>query len=147
VSGRLNHSPAAVLRQALVDLGLGSDPGAGQEWPAFATKEPDAPENALTLYDTAGRDLGRTAPDQGRTEMPGVQVRVRAGRVADGWAKANALAVALDRVYWQTVVVDSTPYLLWHVARTTGVLSLGLDSPNTARRLFTVNALASITAL
>jgi hypothetical protein len=49
VSGRLNHSPAAVLRQALVDLGVASDPGTGQEWPAFATKEPDAPENALTL--------------------------------------------------------------------------------------------------
>jgi hypothetical protein len=147
VSGRLNHSPAAVLRQALVDLGLASEPGAGQEWPAFATKEPDSPDHTLTCYDTAGRDLGRTVPDQGRTEMPGVQVRVRAGSFAVGWAKANALALALDAVYRQTVVVESTPYLLRHVARTTGVLSLGLDSPNTARRLFTVNALASITAL
>jgi hypothetical protein len=147
VSGLLRHSPALVIRQALVDLGLSTDPEFGNDWPAFATKEPDRPDSVITCYDTAGRDLGRTVPDQGRTELHGVQVRVRSGAFAAGWAKANALALALDGLYRLTVVVDGTPYLVRHVARTTGVLSLGLDSPTTARRLFTVNALASITAL
>lgn len=144
MSGPLNHSPAYVLRQALVDLGLGTDPADNGDWPVIARKEPDEPDDVITIYNTAGRDLGRTAPDQRRIELYGTQVRVRASTPSGGNSKARAVANTLDALYLQTVLVDGTRYEIAHFARTTDVLDLGVDSPVTNRSVFVVNGLLSL---
>lgn len=147
MSGPLNHSPAYVLRQALVDLGLGTNPADNGDWPVVARKEPDEPDNVLTVYNTAGRDLGRTNPDQGRVELYGIQVRVRASTPDAGGPKARLVASTLDALYLQPVVVDGSRYQIAHFARTTDVLDLGVDSPVTNRSLFVVNGLVSLEML
>lgn len=144
MSGPLNHSPAYVLRQGLVDLGLGTNPADGAAWPVFARKEPDKPDEVVTVYNTAGRDLGRTAPDQERTELYGIQVRVRSGAPDVGDAKARAIALALDKVYRRQLLVDGVVYLVTHFQRTSGVLDAGTDAPTTSRSVFTVNGLLSL---
>lgn len=148
VSTPLPHSPADVLRTLLVQLGLGGDPAALPlpPWPVYVASEPGEPDQVLTCYDTAGRDLGRVMATGERVEMHGTQIRVRAGTHAEGWAKAHAVARALDEgVYDEPVTVGGVAYLVHSVSRTGTVFSAGRDAPASARRIFTVNVLVDLT--
>lgn len=145
----LTHSAGYILRQALVDLSLGSNPVDQEAWPVYHSKEPSEPDNVITISDTTARDLGRTSPDSERTELYGVQVRVRSADEEAGWAKVRALAVALDQLWGIPVVVDAGlasegSYTFRHFIRSSGPIPLGEENPSSSRRLFTVNGLVSI---
>jgi hypothetical protein len=146
VSSVLAHTPARVLAQVLIDLGLATNPEATTPgpWPVYAGKEPDEPDDALTVRTTAGRDLGRSGPDSTRVELYGVQVRVRSAVEQEGYLKAQAIALALDIVYRRAVAVGDSTYMLQHAARTGPPLPLGTDSPQTERWLCTLNFLLSL---
>jgi hypothetical protein len=146
VSGVLAHTPARVLAQVLIDLGLASNPEAATPgpWPVYAGKEPDEPDDAVTIYDTAGRDQGRVNPDSARLELYGVQVRVRSAVKQDGYVQSWVIAAALDAIYWWTVVVEAESYLLRNVVRAGPPAVLGTDSPQTERWLCTTNFLLSL---
>lgn len=140
MAGALAHSPADVLRRWLIGAGLGLDPPS-EPWPIFVGAEPAAPDNCVTVYDTLGRAGGFNMTDGERRESHGFQVRVRAAAYPTGYAKARAVAVALDKdTNFDTVAVGGINYLVHTVARTTDVIPLGQDQ--TSRRvLFTVNGL------
>ncbi len=141
----LLHSPANVLAQLLVDMGQGTAPEESDAWPVYTAKEPNLPDNCITCYDTSPREDGRVHTDGERQEHQGVQVRVRARTHPAGYAKIRALATALDQYVYQALVsLDGAEYLLWSVSRTGGILSLGVDSPNTRRVLFTLNAVLTV---
>lgn len=144
MSGPLNHPPCYVVRQLLEDLGVGASPAAAAPWPLFAAREPGDPDNVITVYDTAGRDLGRGMPDQGRSELYGIQVRVRGSDLPGASAKARQAALALDGVYERRVLAGGQAYTVRHFSRSGPPLSLGTDAPATARRLYTVNGLVSL---
>lgn len=151
MSGSLNHSPAHVIRDLLVTLGLGTDPDDGGSWPIFVSREPNTPDSVITLYDTASRMQGRRMVNGITVEHYGIQVRVRDAGPTGAWVKANALAVALD----QTIALDdvtvedtdgtgSSTYKVYTVSRVSGPLSLGKETPTSKRNLFTINAVAAI---
>src|SRR5262245_53276067 len=142
MSGALNHSPADALRKALVALGLAAEPPA-TTWPAYATVEPDLPDNAITVFDTAGRDRGRDMVANNRVIHHGIQVRVRSATHVVGYAKANAIAVALDSLYQRAVTIDLSTYLIHDVSRTGDVLALGKNLAD-RRSVFTINALLTV---
>lgn len=144
----LPHSPADVLRQLLVDLGLGSEPAALSLWPVYATSEPSSPDNCLTTYDTTGLTDARLMVTGEAPVHHGFQVRVRSADHQSGWAKANAVRTALaESVYQHTVHVGASAYLVHAVARIGDVLTLGSESPTSKRRLFTLNAVVTLQAL
>lgn len=145
MAGTLVHSPADILSRVLIALGHGVDPpGDATNWPVFVSQEPSTPDNVITLYDTEVRDLGRHMADGYREIMHGVQVRVRSYTYALGWAKINALAIALDSsVYQELVTIGVNSYNVHAVTRLSGPLSLGKE-PETARRLFTLNVLVTV---
>lgn len=147
--GLLLHSPADVVRQLLVDLGLGIDYADDRtDWALFASGEPDLPDNCITVYDTTGLDEGREMVSGERQEHHGLQIRVRSKTQAVGFAKARDISVALDEdVYQETVAVDGDSYLVWAVRRTGDPLFLGKDAPNSKRNLFTINATVSLRAV
>jgi hypothetical protein len=137
----LKHSPADVLRQALVDLGLATDPPSAT-WPASVDVEPDRPDNCITVYDTAARPDTRSAIDGRQSEHYGIQVRVRAGTYAEGWEKASTLYNALARTLSQQVVnLDGTPYLIECASHLGGVLPLRRARREDRRVLFVINFL------
>lgn len=68
-------SPAYEIARWLQTLGLGIWGGSG-DWSLHVAREPDAPANVVTLYDTAG--LAPLVRDGGEMRQPGLQVRVRA---------------------------------------------------------------------
>jgi len=147
--GPLAHSPADITRKAMVLLGLGTMPSQQEEWPIFTALEPASPDNCVTVYDTTGRQSGRTHNDGEVQEHHGIQVRVRAKTHNEGWNKARAIAHTLDTgVYQRSVLVEEygTPqaYLIHSFSRTSDVAALGRESPESDRRLFTVNYLVSV---
>jgi hypothetical protein len=130
----------------LINLGLGTTPpGAGYTWPVFVAGEPPTPDNVVTVYNTLGKDEGRSQVDGERQEHHGIQVRIRGATHDIGYRKARAIATALDRsVYQEGVDIDEFSYLVHCVSRTGDVLDLGSETPESKRQVFTINALVSL---
>jgi hypothetical protein len=153
VTGLLLDSPAEVVRQLLVDLNLGSTPPVPpaslvNDWPAYVGMEPSVPDNCLTVYDTTGRDFGRTMFDGVLITHYGIQLRVRALNHKTGWLKAHTARTTLSEgVYRKGVTVGSNNYLLWCLNRFGNVLAIGKDSPTTKRSIFTLNFMAVLRQL
>jgi hypothetical protein len=140
--GLLEHSASNIVRQLIVDLDLGTDSGT---WPVKVSHEPDLPDDCITVYDYTGKDLGKTM-DGERSEHPGIQVRTRAADYDEGYAKAEAIAIALDQVSLTNtdhVTIGSASYAVWEVARTGGINFLGKE-PGSERVVFTFTAITTI---
>ncbi len=132
------------MRQLLVDLGEGVLPSAGGSWPVYASQEPSTPDNAITVYGTAGLLRGRHGNDGEVQEAYGIQVRVRGVDHDTGWDKADGLAQALDKsVRLDIVTISGTQYTVYSANRRGTILNLGRD-PETSRRLFTINYVVTI---
>lgn len=143
--GILLHQPASILRTLLVSLGVGANPSPTAVWPIQDTSEPDAPDNSITIYDTQGRTQGRIQFTGETQEIHGIQIRIRAASSTVGWAKARSIARVLDvEILRNLVTVEGSVYLVQAVTRTSDVLSLGKETPNSKRSVFTINALMSV---
>lgn len=145
MSGSLDHSPAEVMRHALVALGVGTLPTAAGSWPIYGHSEPDTPDNVITLYDTTGVGHGRSHIDGEIQEHQGVQVRIRSDKQDTGYPKAKAIAELLDKsINRLTVTIGAAEYLVHAATRTGDVLSLGKESPTSKRNLFTLNFIVAL---
>ena len=142
----VSHSPAQILAQLLIDLGLGNAPTTGgnqPSWPVVADNEPKSPDNTITVTDTTSIIFDGDSHG-GRNEFYGFQVKIRSGTHSIGWPKAKAIATAMDTFKAQeTVVVNGTSYCVGQIIRASGPLRLGPEAGN-SRRAFTVNGLAYI---
>lgn len=146
-----NHTPAEVVRRALTDNGVGSFPAPTMEecdpWPIYASGEPDKPDACITTYDTPGIDLGRVQIDGERVEALGIQIRIRAAQHSTGYRKAEEVRDVVDKEIYRTqVTIGSDVYLLVCINRETPIVMLGRER-GSSRRLFTINALATIRQL
>jgi len=77
--GTLTHSPSDIVRQLLVNLALGVDPTTDEtsDWPIYESREPDLPDDCITVYNTADKLQGRTMTDGETQGQEGIQVRIR----------------------------------------------------------------------
>lgn len=148
----INHSPADVVAQILIDMDFGSDPevdddGNSSPWPVSVGDEPEYPDNAITVYDTQGRSDARLMPDGHVAEHYGFQVRVRAAKAADAFAKVAAIKVALAKTVYQRIVTLTDPAASYVVQAITGIgdaIDLGKNTPNDKRSVWTLNALVVV---
>ena len=147
----LTHSPADVLRYALINAGGGSLPSSGSSWPIGCWQENETPDNVITLYDTSGNLDGRFQTDGEMQEHPGIQIRVRSANPLDGNTKIRQLMEIVDKGIRLTTVMIENPigtavstYVIYAVTRIGTVLSIGKDTPQTKRSLFTVNMIISL---
>ena len=141
----LDNSPAEILRQLLIDLGLGiAYSAATTSWQLAVGQEPNMPTDIITLYDAGGSVLqGRLQNSGNMVEKYGVQVRVRSDRYQEGWKKANAIASSLDTdVRLTQVSISNNNYLVYAINRIGGVISIGSDKSN--RSVFTLNLLMTL---
>ena len=136
----LPHSPADIVRRALIARGDASDPPA-VTWPLYANREPTYPDNCLTLYDTQGFDNGRIMVSGERMERRGLQLRIRSETAKVGYIKASALRNAFSAIYDASVTIEGTNYRVHAVSVSNNILYLGRDW-NSARFLHTLNVLA-----
>jgi hypothetical protein len=134
----LQHSPADIVRQVLVDANLlGS-------LAAYVGSEPDHPDDVVTLYSTAGKSDGRTMVDSEEQLRFGVQIRVRYTDSANGYAYASQLAESMDTVRMRTVTLDSVRYLVPCLQRLGPVRDLGKALPSSKRNLYTFDLTSAI---
>lgn len=145
MSGALDHTQAKIMRALLIFLGQATLPSDDGDWPAFTGHEPNAPDSVITIYNTTGLKDGRSMID-GEVEMhPGVQIRVRAPDEDGASTKINAIAQALDtEVKYAVVTIDGSVYTIYSVSRTSDPFSLGQETPNSSRYIFTLNVVASL---
>lgn len=139
MSGALSHPPARIVRNLLVDLALATHWDAGGSWPAIFNQLPDAPDDCLAVHDTEGLGQGRRMSDGQLTERYGIQVLVRSADPTSGYAKANVIAVALDGVYDNRVVVSESIYNVHSVSRSP-IIRVGPEASAIRRYLHSVNA-------
>ncbi len=147
MSGTLTHSPADVIRQILEDLAVAVAPGSASstDWASFYSMEPDFQDRIITCHDTTGISQGRTHVDGQLQEFHGVQVMVRAEDYEVAYNKAQSVAVNLDtNIQLTNALISSTLYTVYSFNRTSPVISLGREAPNTRRSIFTINGLVSL---
>ncbi len=148
MANTLSHSPADIIRWALIGLSLGSDPSQATAWPIYQDKEPSSPDNCMTLYDTEGHDDGRTMTEGEIQTHYGFQVRIRATSATVGWVKADAVRKAMAESIRNTQVsVGANTYNVQVISHIGNVLRLGDESPTSNRKLLTINAATVITQL
>lgn len=144
----MNHSPAEIVQQMLVDLAQGTLPSANGSWPVFCPNEGNKPDNAITVRDTAGRSDGRLMVTGRVPVHHGFQVRIRASSHNVGWAKADAIRVALsESVEQTTVTISGSSYVVQGCVAIGPIIPLGMDKTRTTLELFTLNALLVVRAL
>jgi hypothetical protein len=139
----MDHSHADISRYLLIDLDLGTVPTDEGAWPIFADREPESPDDCITVYNTQGLDEGRDMISGELFGHQGIQVRVRAAVQQTGWAKATAIQKAMAESVLRTAVsISSSDYLVQCFAKIGDVLNLG-KHPTSNRYLFTINAVVS----
>lgn len=155
MANELLHSPADVVRQLVLDLGLGTDPDdePGEDWPVFAHSLPDLPDAAMAVTDTAGRDHGSSQLTGELFTAYGWQLRVRGVTHAGGaWQKADECRRSLSERCTQRVVTlanltgtDTTDYTV-HCLHGFGQVLTGAEPSSAGRRtVFSLNGLISLT--
>ena len=141
----LDVEPCKIVRQLLIDLGLGlevADPP--DAWTVYATGEPSDPDRCITVFDADGVASGRYMFDGRLVGSYGVNVRVRSAVPEDGRSKMSAIRNALAAAYKVDVAWQGGAYLVHDFHRIGQVHAIGKDTPGTKRNAFTLNALASI---
>jgi len=152
MSGSLSHIPERIVRQLLIDLGLGSDPDDEASWPTYYNAAPDSDDTVVIVRGTAGDVLGTLQPSGERCENYGIQITVRGQNTDTPGEKAWTIATTLDGIAKVTVLVydrsgtGSSSYLVHGANRISGPINLGKE-PGTKRHLFTINFKLAITQL
>ncbi|MDB4786217.1 minor capsid protein [bacterium] len=145
MSGALDHSPATIIRQWMVNESLATLPSAAGSWPASTAFMMDTPDNAIQVISQAGLQYGRSHIDGEIEEHLGVQVIVRSATHDAGYTKADAIKASMDtssKLY--TLTISSSTYTIYAITRRGNVLDLGTEPTPTNRHLFSINATFSV---
>jgi hypothetical protein len=136
-------SPANIVYQVLLDLGRVASSG---QWTAYVSFLPDTPNDAICIYDTAGRIDARLMVSGEQIVHPGIQIRVRGLSYPEVWSKANEIALVLDGLGRIDVALSSAEvYTLLNVSRTGDIIPVGIEEESGRRRHhFTINAVVTI---
>ena len=145
MSGSLDNSPSQIVANLLVDLDVGTDYSLSGSWPVYYSGEPDTPDNLIVVYDVPSIKSGRFQYNGEVQEHHGLLIKVRSTNHATGYAKARAIAIALDEnVNLAGITINSNVYKVYAVSRTSDVISLGKDHNTNNLNLFTIDVVASI---
>jgi Bacteriophage minor capsid protein len=139
-------TPADVVRQLLIDAGIGAEPGgASVVWPVYAKKEPSMPDDCITVFNGPGTDDGRTHVDGVMQGLYTFQFRIRSADADDGWLKATEIMDHISsNVLRQRITVNGESWFVQCFSQIGNVIDIGDEAPNSARRLHTLNAASFI---
>ena len=143
----LEHSPAMILRTALVDMSKGTFPLSNGTWPLYVGQFPDTPDEAVGIFDTSGQRDGRTQVDGVVHSHPGIQLRIRSNQYTAGYQKSNELRIALQTIKGKIVTIDTVQYTILVVSQIGDILSLGKSEEINKRDLFSINAQLALDTL
>jgi len=143
----MNHSPAYILAQYLINEGLVIDPQDSGDWPVYVGMLPDdenVKDNIVACMDTEPLKDGRIFEDGENIWHYGFQTLVRAVRYNTAYEKAEELAENLETVNRDEITISSSTYRIDNVSQTTGAVSLGQEDGSRRRQLFSTNFLVTL---
>lgn len=133
----------------MVDLGLASLPSSNTSWPAFPDREPESPDQAITVYNIEPELVGTSMLSGSQIQREGFQVRIRDS--TQNGLKARTVARVLEAVTGTTVTLNDSDsgnvdvsYLINMILRNNGPLYLGTASPQSGLHLFTINFITDL---
>lgn len=148
----MTDTPAQIMAQLLVDLGVASGPGGAGAWPVFTTNMPDRPDNAIQVKNTTGSDESDQFAAGDTDQHWGVQIMVRAADDRTAGVKAQAVRRALRAVNQRGVTPTTATqgsgarYTVPAVNEGGPPLALGTDRTASNRVLYTLNPTFPTTA-
>ena len=136
-------SAAEVVRKFLLDHAIVSVNGV---WPIYVSFAPDAPDNLVCVYDTAGRQDGRVMATGEAIVHPGIQIMVRGLTHSLAYAEMEKIWLNTDAARKVTVALSSgETYCLLNVSRTGDVLNAGVEEMGDRRRhILSLNAVVTM---
>lgn len=135
------HTPAEIFASLISGEGFATLPSANSNWPIYVSREPDSPDNLISVFDTPGQSFGFDQNSGEGMDHPGIMIRFRSSDYKTGWVKAGAIKQEMDiGIYRQNLTLDGITYTIAAVTRRGDINSLGSDGPNGKRRLFSLNA-------
>jgi len=140
----MNHSPATIAMNLLIDSGYFTDPDNGGLWPGYIGHLPDSgsvEDNAGVIYDTKGEVQGVVIDSGALAQGFGFQVMVRSLVYSTGWKKIKAIQGYLSGINRESVTVDEDSYVVESFSLQGSPLSLGLEKGSKRRQMFTINGL------
>ena len=152
----LQHSPADIVRWAMVAMGLGTNPLAsnyqGADWPISAESELANPDNAIVVYTTMPKLDGRSMVDGEQATHWAWQIAVRgATKERDAWLKAFAIWRKLNESVLGMVLSinnlvggGATVYEITCFAGVTGPTAVGTEAPRSKRHIYTLNGFFTV---
>jgi hypothetical protein len=152
----LRHEVSDIVRQLLVDMGLGSEVGENEDWPVYHSSTPDAPDNCITTIDMPGILFGRSQPTGEVFEHQGVKIRIRSVD-GDGYVKGKQIFIALSESVGgrepggtlrntQVDMPDGTVYCIQCMTARSPVTSMGREAV-TNRRQWDINYTLSLSLI
>jgi hypothetical protein len=145
-----NNSQAEVIRALIIHLGQGTIPPTdaladNTVWPAFASNEPDFPDNCLTVFDTPSQYDARLMPTGEQVMHYGFRVRIRSTDHQTGYVKAKAIFQAFclnvggkNGHALVTTIPDGNVYAVNCITNPRGPIPQGKDASRTKRSIFVV---------
>ena len=150
MSGRLNHTPADVIRFLLISAGYGTNPSVAGAWPIHIANLADDPDNIISIRDTTGRIQAHLQIGGEMVERPGIQIMVRSSKKKEATIKINDIANYLDGLSNTSLTItdpdsDESNYTIHDFSRTSGIIYAGYEKPASRRKLFTTNGTMCLT--
>lgn len=140
IEGGVQHSPAEIIQQLLIDLSLTSDPEDNDSWPVYSTGSTDGPDNAVFVTDTTGLYDGRHMKGGKAYFHFGIQIMLRATSHPVGLAKIRQILTTLtESVVRQVVTLDTVMYMVHAITRPGQILPLTREDPMSSRNMFSLN--------
>lgn len=119
----------------------------GVTWEVASRKEPDVPDDVITVRTTQGRATARTMVDGKLHGTFGLQFRVRSNDDLLGQLKAREVQRLVSLTVYNTFVnVEGAQFVVSSFSNIGDVLPLGFDQ-SSRRELFTLNAEAFVRQL
>jgi hypothetical protein len=148
----MKHPAAYLIRQYMLDTALGVwDENASTQWKVFLGSMPDAPDDALCVYETTPMSDGRLMRGGRTINHPGVQIKARGTSYLDTFRKLEACRLQMQFAAKPQVTLEDSTYILHNLSPQGDILALGQEhgaeqgTTGTARRwLFTLNLLCTI---
>ena len=143
----MNHSPAYIIAQFLIEEGIFIDPSESGNWPLYVGLLPDGSDvdhDVAACLDTESIKDGRIFEDGENIFHEGFQIIIRAEEYNTGYQKAKEVTSILEVIFRDEIVISGTTYRIDNVTQTTGVVVLGQEEGSKRRELFSVNFLVTL---
>lgn len=142
MTGILDHSPAEIIYQYLIDadvIGAHDD----EDWPSYINNNPPDADSFIVIRDTTGKVQGKVHVTMETVIKNGIQIVVTSDQLSS-FRKTEEIKDALEIIFREIVTIDSSSYIIQAATLTSSVIAMGKDLPEANTFSHSVNAVVSV---